>query len=474
MRSFTIPWTVVVLVGGCLAAALALGTAPREETAGHASGPEYGRGGNVLLVIIDDVGAEKVGAYGMHENAGPTPTIDALCARGVRFETAWATPYCSPTRSAILTGRLPSRTGIGAVVMSDSPSPGLSLDETLLPEALKAVGPDQSAPGTALIGKWHLCGLMDDNSHPLRSGFDVFTGTRSNLRPRKNPRAYFGMPRIVNGRSRAKPAYMTTVTTDDALDAIQGFGEQPWFVVVSYHAAHFPLHAPPKELHSFDLKGDPQDSPVQHHKASVEAMDREIGRLLGSLPEGALARTSVVVIGDNGTQRPALAGPFADRTGKGSLGEAGIRVPLVIAGPTVQAPGRVHGGLVHAVDLFPTILELMGAAPSTPKDGDKVIDGVSLAPVLRGPTVEPGRSHIYTELFKPNHAPVEERTSFGWAIRSATHKLVVRTKGGAPELFDLVNDPTELLNLLAADEPTPESLRIAKDLTAARDRLELD
>ncbi len=457
--------------------ALAQGPAPAQDMKPPA--PESSSlGKNVLLIIIDDVGAEKVGAYGMHGDAGPTPTIDGLCARGVRFETAWATPYCSPTRAAILTGRLPSRTGIGAVVMSDSKTAGLSLGETLIPEALMGPAPDdsnarRSGPKSALIGKWHLCCLTDDNGHPLRSGFDVFTGTRSNLRPRKNPLAFFNAQRTIGGRSRAKRGYMTTVTTDDALDAIKGFGDEPWFVVVSYHAAHFPLHAPPKDLHSFELEGDPMASPVPHHRAAVEAMDREIGRLLESLPGGALAETNVMVIGDNGTQRPALDGPFEGLTGKGSLGEAGIRVPLVIAGPSVKNPGRVHRGLVHAVDLFPTVLGLMGAEPRQPVDSARPIDGVSLVPVLGNLEAAKLRSHIYTELFRPNHALPGERTSYGWAIRSATHKLVMRTKGAAPELFDLIKDPTERVDLLSAEEPGPEAIRIAKELQAARDRLGL-
>lgn len=130
--------------------------------------------GNVLLVIADDVGVDRVAAYGEHPSPGRTPQIDRLAERGVLFRNAWSNPYCSPTRATVLTGRHGFRTGVGFFVGMTTPH-GLSLAETTLPEVL--------APShTSLaLGKWHLSSFLQGADYPLAAGFAHHAGSLFNL-----------------------------------------------------------------------------------------------------------------------------------------------------------------------------------------------------------------------------------------------------------------------------------------------------
>ncbi|MCB9675282.1 MAG: sulfatase-like hydrolase/transferase [Alphaproteobacteria bacterium] len=147
------------------------------------------RGGNVLVLLIDDVGVDKVGAYG-GGYAARTPRIDALASQGIRFTNAYAAPMCSPSRAILLTGRYGRRTGIGTITEKESNGSELPLDAVTIPEALDfATGATWT---NAAIGKWHLAGpaAADWKTHPNRQGFDWFVGTRGNPEY-KEGRGYF-------------------------------------------------------------------------------------------------------------------------------------------------------------------------------------------------------------------------------------------------------------------------------------------
>ena len=401
---------------------------------------------NVLLVVADDVGVDRVGAYGEHPDPGNTPTVDRLAREGILFRRAWATPYCSPTRATILTGRLPFRTGVGAVIQG-STSFALDPGELGLPELLAA--------GTAgrvrsvMIGKWHLAGLsLGAPVHPFGFGYEAHAGSLFNLPD------YEGWTKSVNGALGPESTYATVDTTDDALRAVS-FLPEPWFVHVAYNAPHTPFHAPPPHLHSFALSGDPDATPVPHVKAAIEALDAELGRLLAGMDPGVRARTTVIFVGDNGTHAAATDAPFLPEHAKGTCYEGGLRVPLVVAGPDVGPRGAECGALVQTTDLFATIAELLGVDAASAAPPGLVLDSISLVPYLADPARPSLRADAYAERFFPNGLPpylVHTR-----AVREARYKLIRWEDEAREELYDLVLDPFETQDLLAAPPLAPEA-----------------
>jgi arylsulfatase A-like enzyme len=310
------------------------------------------------MLLADDVGVDNIAVYAESATAPPTPNVDALAASGVLFRNAWATPHCSPTRASLLTGRYPSRHGVGIALCEGGSErcPVLPLREVTLPEVLDA---QATGYAHALVGKWH---LSDERNGaelgPNLAGWSHYAGILG-----AHPTSYFLWPRTVNGVTTSSTAYATTQVVDDALAWIQTAPE-PWVCYVWFPAAHAPYHAPPAHLHSQNLAGlDPATAPVPFYKAMVEAMDTEIGRLLGSLGPALLGRTEVLILGDNGTPQEVSEPPFAPSHAKKTPFEGGVNVPLVVAGPSVGAPGREEAALVHAVDVFATVLELCGARP---------------------------------------------------------------------------------------------------------------
>ena len=440
---------------------------------------------NIVLVVLDDVGLDNLGAYcSVAPELHPpcTPNIDALAARGVLFRQAYASPLCSPTRAMILTGRHGFRTGIGNLVEFTGAGPGLSAErERTLPEVL--TGYDSS-----LVGKWHLADPRTDGlQHPLACGFRYFAGSMFNL---SVPPVDFGAGALdcspggeaetgyhhwVKTCDPAKSGvleqtcsrtYATTDTADEAIARVQAM-RPPWFLEVAFNAAHRPFSAPPEELvpHgacAFQYGRLAHPTMAEDADAMVEALDHELGRLLAEI-HALDPRAYVLLVSDNGTDEAAIdagaIGCFDQEHSKGTAYQAGIRVPLIVAGPDV-VPGTCDA-LVSAVDLFATIAELARVSAATE-------DSVSLVPYLHGRR-DPLRETIYTELFRPNFVPA----GAGAALRSAPdrHTRVVlngRFKlirftdevGRVEErLFDLEEDPSEQRDLSPGLGPAdPERL----------------
>jgi arylsulfatase A-like enzyme len=209
---------------------------------------------------------------------------------------------------------------------------------------------------------------------------------------------------------------------------------EPWFLYVGFSAAHTPLHAPPQNLHTYTLSGDPEDSRFEHYCAMVQAMDTELGRLLAAIPPDVRSRTTVVFIGDNGSPNQVVTPPSIPTQSKGSLYEGGVRVPLVIAGRDAVAKGARCSALVQSVDLFPTVVELMEADLEQGVGDNRPIDGRSITRYLSQPLAASQRAFAVAEKFEPNgFGPY---TSTGAMVRDARWKLIRRS--GLPDaLFDL-------------------------------------
>ena len=421
-----------------------------------------GGGGNLLVVVLDDVGVEQLSAYGLGERTAHTPTIDCLCERGLRFTQVWASPSCSPARGELLTGRYNHRLGLGTI-LSQRVDYQLPLEEDTLPEVLGRAG-----YATGLFGKWHLTAASSDGAlrHPNDSGFDRFAGSIGNIYVtvgEADVDNYDRWQRIADGKAEVVTRYPTVQLVDDALDFVDEVGDQPWLVVLSFQAPHVPVAWPPSRLYRDTRPAHNLEH--QQYLAMLEAVDHELSRFLRRLPRDMRADTTVVLTSDNGSNTTMIDPSWPIRFGKGSVYELGVRVPFVVSGPSVGRPGETTDALAHLVDVLPTLAEIVGVeAPGAP---DRPVDGVSLLPVVQGQE-EAVRQTVFAGKFRPLGGPPEIWTR---AVRDATHKLVVEPDG-REELFAVgpgtivEGDDLLLGGASAADLERLEALREALALVA--------
>jgi arylsulfatase B len=390
---------------------------------------------NILLIIADDYGADSSSLYNSTNNGAslpPTPNIEALARAGVIFRNAYANPICSPTRACLITGRHGFRTGIGDVIVGAG-SGTLTAAEFTLPEAFAA----NSGLGYQLaqFGKWHL--HNGPNSPSTIGGWPHFSGPLMG-----GIASYTNWNKTVNGTATANYTnYATTDLVNDATAWIQAQTNKPWFAWVAFNAPHTPLHKPPNSLcpHYTSLSGTTADinaNPRRYFEAMIEAMDTEIGRLLAAVDR---TNTHIIFLGDNGTLNSVIQPPFPGSRAKGSLYEGGVKVPFVVAGPAVTNPGRTNDTLVHAVDLFATILEMAGINPAATLPANRTLDSQSILGAVQG--VSNLTRHVYVEKFGP-----ETPTPDGRLLRNGQFKLIQFT-GAAEEFYDLLADPYEQTNL---------------------------
>lgn len=407
---------------------------------------------NVLVVVLDDVGTDKVGAYAAHPSPPRTPNLDALAADGVRFRHAVAYPSCSPSRTAMLTGHHPRTWGVVRWIRPWTDRWSLTPDAYTVPDLLHDADPPWHA---SFAGKWHLVHFDDPEaaSHPQRHGWDFFAGSLANLgnsvtRP-EEPLGYHRWEKSVDGALALVERYPTTDTVDDGI-ARMAAAPEPWLVWVSLNAAHEPIHDPPPELL------DPTEPPTHRVDAAVEALDRELGRLFAAAPPG----TAIVVVSDNGTAPEGVEAPGDPDRSKGTVYEGGVNVPLIVAGPWVTRPG-VSDQLVHVADLFATLGDNAGVDP---RALPLPIAGRSWLPLLADPAL-PGHDVVFTAAEHPNGPGPWSGCR---AARSVTAKWV-RCDEGGDGLYQLAGDgdgPDR-----SADAP-PELAEAGRRLEAALTRWE--
>ncbi|MGJ8632871.1 MAG: sulfatase-like hydrolase/transferase [Luteolibacter sp.] len=391
---------------------------------------------NILLLILDDWGIDSSPVdNSTAENPAATfpdmPHLQALAASGIRFTNAYAQPLCSPTRASIITGRNPTRHGVGDPTLAGS----FAASELTLPEIFTA---QSSAYALASFGKWHLGGGTDGPS--TLGGWPEFRGIISG-----GVQDYYSWDKTINGTTTVSTTYTTTDQVNDTVDFITAQGINPWFAWVAFNAPHAPFHNPPASLHSYSSYPVDTDNEITTpadrrpaYEASLQALDTEIGRLLASVD---LSTTNIILIGDNGTPGQVIQDPYSNDHSKGSLYEGGVHVPLVITGPDVSLTGT-SSRLVHCVDLFSTILELAKIDVPTATSSVDVIDSQSLLPILKGR--DTATRYIISETFTDPATAADGRT-----IISAAHpeyKLIV------------FGDPST-----ATDTPTYEMYRISTD-----------
>jgi arylsulfatase A-like enzyme len=394
------------------------------------------RAPNVVILLADDLGYGDLGCYG-HPTIR-TPHLDQMAAQGIKFSQFYAAHLCTPSRAALLTGRLPIRSGLNVVLYPNSTG-GIPDSEITLADALRSRG-----YATMCIGKWHLGHLPA--YLPTRHGFDHYFGVPYSNDMDVKKSGYPPIPLLRDETVIEQPAKQETLTlryTREALSFIRDHHtaarSQPFFLYLAYSFPHIPLHAG---------KAFRGKSPRGLYGDVVEEIDWSVGQILSALRDAGLAESTLVFFtSDNGPWLiQQLHGGSAGllREGKGSTWEGGMRVPCLAWWPGTIPPGRIALDVASSLDLFPTCLELAGAKIAE----DRPYDGVSLARLLRG-TGPASRTDVYyyhaDELFAVRHGP--------WKLHLKTiHPAAGEKKPRAhnpPLLFNLALDPSERLNVAA-------------------------
>lgn len=339
------------------------------------------RSPNVIIILADDLGYGDLGCYG-HPTIR-TPNLDRMAEEGTRFTQFYvAANVCTPSRAALLTGRLPIRNGIFGKrqVFFTNSANGLPHSEITIAEALKTKGYQ-----TALIGKWHL-GSQPEYL-PLQHGFDYYFGL-----PYSNDMGKVGsIPTQVN-QNPPLPLYqnnkvieiepdqrlLTKRYTDEAIKFIKANKAKPFFLYYASPFPHVPLYASDKFAGKSKrgLYGD-----------VVEELDWSVGQVLTTLREQKLDKNTLVVfLSDNGPwQMKTLVPGTGGSAGllyeaKGSTYEGGMRVPAIAWRPGFVRPKMVSSAIATSMDLYPTILNLAKAA----LPNDRELDGIDIRHLLTG------------------------------------------------------------------------------------------
>jgi len=399
-------------------------------------------GYDIVLFVLDDVAAAALALYG-----GPvvTPHLAKLAEEGVLFTNAYANPVCATTRRAIQFGRWWLRGNGEACTSAVSPDTP-RLEELTLAEALPA-------HTAAFIGKWHLGASRDGSSWecaPLGRGYEFWrAGLPSNVIGDlfcTGSIGYRDWLRVEAGPEGCSASLSSDYHPRAVLDSFVELWPtmpRPRLACVNSNLAHAPFHRPPADM--LPAGYPPTTSDRARFEAMITALDSNLGRMLAEID---LATTLVAVIGDNGT--PDVVAPEPERA-KNTTFERGIRVPLILAGGPTRMVGRREQDLVHAVDLWSTLVEAGGGDPRSPTSR-------SLLPVLRSKV----------------HSPVRDAVLCGtlWSTRRGD-RCAISARGlklrqldfdgdeivDLEELYDLGSDPLERTNLITAKPAAAAALR---------------
>jgi arylsulfatase A len=411
---------------------------------------------NIVIFLADDLGWGDLGCYGhpiVH-----SPHLDAFARQGIRLTQCYAaSAVCSPSRSAILTGRTPHRNGVFTWIQAGSEL-HLRTSELALPKLLKEQGYT-----TCHVGKWHLSGKFNDPSQPQPDdhGYDWWLGTLHNAAPsHKNPNNF------VRNHQPVGPleGYSGPIVVEEAIQWLQDQRDRsrPFFLAVWTHETHLPIESAPQFQEPYAGLTDPD---LRQHHGDVTQLDHAFGMLMKALDEqGLTGSTFVFFTSDNGPEGDGKKGRLRGATGglrgrKRTMYEGGIRVPGIARWPGKITPGSTCDAPVIGSDLFPTVLGLAGARPPT----DRVIDGADILPVLLGKArTAVRREPLYWRL---NMA----EQGLHIAIREGNWKLLASKDLRTFELYNLNDDPNETTDLCAREPARLAAMR--KDLLALDDQI---
>jgi len=404
---------------------------------------------NVVFMLVDNLGWGDLGCYG---GMAPTPRLDQLANEGLRFTNYNVEAQCTPTRSAIMTGRLPKRSGTTFVPLPGQGDYGLSPWEYTMAQMFSDAG-----YATALYGKWHLGDV--DGRLPTDQGFDEWYGIR-NTTDEAGYTSYpmfhetgYPIPQIWEGvkGSPSQPveeynvesrALIEEKITQRTVEFIQrnAADDQPFFAYVGFTHMHPPFHFHP------DFKG--KSSGGQYSDILAE-MDYRAGQILDALDEAGIAEDTIVIWSSDNAAAATVGSAFVGSNGPwrgvfASGFEGGMRVPALIRWPGKIPAGVVTNEIVATYDWMPTLAALVGEADRMPDD--RPIDGVDASDLLLGRSETSSRDHI---IFYGSDGEV---MSAKWKNIKIVFRYAETFDGPIikpqfPMAFDLIDDPGERLNL---------------------------
>jgi arylsulfatase A-like enzyme len=428
---------------------------------------------NILVILADDLGVmdTELREEGFYE----TPHLKELAERGMMFTNGYcAHPRCVPSRYAIQTGRFPCRNA------TNKGAPEVQMkSRTLLAEAFQ-----QNGYATFFAGKWHLGKAEEDWPH--NCGYDVnIGGCRAGA-----PGSYFfpyHVSRKTGKEDKYGPIYaleegapdehITERLTDETEKWIRTTvkGGKPFFAFLSHYAVHTPIEGKPEEVSYFkgkvkNQKGEPylkkdgqtkmrRDDP--HYASMIKTMDESVGQMMALLDELNIADNTVILFSsDHGglsnrgeeSQRGVATSNLPYRAGKGHLYEGGLRVPFVVVYPPMVEASSKTDEVAVGTDIYPTMLALAGLdlLPEEHKDG------ISLVPALKGDGLPRDRPLIF---HSPLPRPDQTGDDAASAIRVGDLKLVKRYFPVRLELYDVIKDPYEEVNLAGQNPEAVKTMR---------------
>lgn len=412
---------------------------------------------NVIVFLADDLGYGDLACYG--NPTIKTPHLDAFARQGMRLTQCYsASAVCSPSRSAILTGRTPHRNGVYTWIAAGSEL-HLRASEVTLPKLLKEHG-----YATCHVGKWHLNGKFNDPAQPQPNdhGYDWWLGTQNNAAPsHKNPNNF-----VRNGKAVGPvEGFSSHLVVDEAIRWLKSERDasRPFFLSVCTHEPHLPIETDPKYQEPYaNLK----DADVRQHHGNVTQLDAAFGKLMKALEDQKLSgSTFVVFTSDNGPEGDGLKQRTRGSTGglrgrKRAMYEGGIRVPGIACWPEQIAAGSTHSSPVIGSDLFPTILRLADAKLPT----DRVLDGANILPILLGKAEKVERTKPL--FWRLNMAP----HNLHLAMRQGDWKILASQDFSKMELYNIAVDPKETTDLKDVEKDRFAAMK--KDLQALNAEIE--
>ena len=338
---------------------------------------------NIVVVLADDMGYGDLACYG--NTVIKSPNLDKFATQGLRFTQGYsASGVCSPSRSAILTGRTPYRNGVFNWIPENS-EVHLRTSEITIATLLRRAG-----YATCHVGKWHLNGMFNNPKQPQPNdhGYDWWLATQNNAAPsHKNPVNF-----VRNGKAAGEiKGFSSQVIVDEAIHWLdkERDKDKPFLLSVWFHEPHLPIESDPKFQANYPdlVKSDPDKA--QHH-GNITQADDAFGRLMLALARMGLDENTIVIFtSDNGPEGNGLKMRTRGSTGglrgrKRSVYEGGIRVPFIVRWPGHVPANKTSDTPVMGTDIFATLCEIT----KTPLPKDRVIDGASIVPAFTGKEVE--------------------------------------------------------------------------------------
>ena len=392
---------------------------------------------NIILMNCDDLGYGDIGCYGSQLHS--TPALDRMAAEGMRFTDFYmASPVCTPSRGAMMTGCYPPRIGLGQVdggawVLFPGHASGLNPDEITVARLLQ-----QQGYATQLVGKWHLGDQPE--FLPTRHGFDRYyglpfsndMGRQAGREDRWPPLPLLRDEEVI--QQQPDQAALTERYVEESVCFIRENRDEPFFLYFAHMYVHLPLYAPARFV---------EQSRNGRYGACVEAADWSMAVLLDELERQGLAQNTIVLFTSDNGSRTHEGGSNAPLRGtKGTTWEGGMRLPLVARWPGQIPAGATCGEVTTSMDLLPTLARLAGTREPT----DRVIDGRDVGALMQG---ESGASSPHEAFYYYFKNDLEAVRSGRWKLFVRRFDRQARASVEVQELYDLEADVGETANLYA-------------------------